>query len=105
GVSANQYIGKPYDTAHVISAARALVSQTAGRSPVTQTTAPTIVIIDDSVTYREELGAAIIAAGYRPIQATNGEDGLRLVATHRPAAVLVDGVLPGIGGPTVIRRI
>jgi DNA-binding response OmpR family regulator len=37
--------------------------------------------------------------------AASGEEGLRLAADNRPGAVVVDGVLPGIDGATVIRRI
>jgi two-component system, NtrC family, sensor kinase len=38
------------------------------------------------------------------ITAASGEEGLRVAAEQRPQAVVVDGVLPGIDGPTVIRR-
>jgi CheY-like chemotaxis protein len=48
---------------------------------------------------------AIEAAGYGVITAVSGEEGLRLAADRRPSALVVDGELPGIDGPTVIRRI
>src|SRR5207237_7875672 len=35
----------------------------------------------------------------------NGEEGLHVAGTHRPGAIVVDGVLPGIDGATVIRRL
>ena len=38
------------------------------------------------------------------LTAPTGEEGLRLAAAQRPAAIVVDGVLPGIDGATVIRR-
>ena len=62
-------------------------------------------MIDDSVTFREALKAALEDAGYGVIVAGTGEDGLRLAADQRPTAIIVDGVLPGIDGATVIRRI
>jgi DNA-binding response OmpR family regulator len=37
--------------------------------------------------------------------AGTGEEGLRLAADQHPAAIIVDGQLPGIDGATVIRRI
>jgi DNA-binding response OmpR family regulator len=37
--------------------------------------------------------------------AGSGEEGLRLAADTRPCGIVVDGVLPGIDGPTFIRRI
>src|SRR5258708_6566935 len=37
--------------------------------------------------------------------AGTGEEGLRIAVEERPAAIVVDGVLPGIDGATVIRKI
>ncbi len=73
----------------------------ARRRPIQET----VLLIDDSVTFREELKAALEDAGYGVIVAGTGEDGLRLAADQRPTAIIVDGVLPGIDGATVIRRI
>lgn len=102
-VAADEYIGKPYEASHVVEAARRL---TRGRAvPLQENDVPTILIIDDSWTYREELSAAVTGAGYRAITAKDGEEGLRILATQRPSAVLIDGVLPGIDGATVVRRI
>lgn len=104
-VQADEYIGKPYEAANVINAAWTLVGK-AGMERATSfdLAAPTVLIIDDSSTYREVLRSKVTAAGYRAVTARDGEEGLRAIATHRPSAVLVDGVLPGIDGPTVIRR-
>ena len=98
---ADEYVGKPYDTLYVVSRVRELL-----REPVVATgDRPSILVIDDSLTFREELGSAIESAGYAVIFGQSGEEGLRLAADKRPDAVIVDGVLPGIDGPTVIRRI
>jgi two-component system NtrC family sensor kinase len=48
---------------------------------------------------------ALEGASYEVLTASSGEEGLKLAASHRPAAILVDGQLPGIDGPTVIRRL
>jgi CheY-like chemotaxis protein/HPt (histidine-containing phosphotransfer) domain-containing protein len=66
---------------------------------------PTILVIDDSATYREQLREALEAAGYVVVASGTGEEGLRVALSLRPAAVIVDGMLPGIDGPTVVRRI
>jgi CheY-like chemotaxis protein/HPt (histidine-containing phosphotransfer) domain-containing protein len=68
-------------------------------------TARSILIIDDSATYREQLREALEAAGYSVVAAETGEEGLRLAASLRPTAAIVDGMLPGIDGLTVVRRI
>lgn len=104
-VSPDEYVGKPYDSAHVINTARRLVERRQPSGvPAKSDTTPTILIIDDSLTYREELSEAVVNAGFRATTAKDGEEGLRMMFEHRPSAVLVDGVLPGIDGATVVRR-
>jgi two-component system, NtrC family, sensor kinase len=101
---ADEYVGKPYDRGYIIAKSQQLL---AARSPKSGTVPPTgpVLVIDDSPTFREVLCHVLRAAGYRVIPAGTGEEGLVLASQHRPAAVLVDGMLPGIDGATVIRRI
>jgi two-component system, NtrC family, sensor kinase len=96
---ADDYVGKPYDSGYVIARARALLGTggTHARS--------TILIVDDSVTFREELKRSLEAHDYLVAAAPNGEEGLKLAANLRPAAILVDSVMPGIDGATLIRRV
>ncbi len=98
---ADEYVGKPYDGGYIVARIRELLRtrSTAGRVSIT------VLIVDDSPTYREELRAALEAAGYNALIATSGEEGLHMAADHRPDAILVDGLLPGIDGATVIRRL
>jgi two-component system NtrC family sensor kinase len=100
---ADEYVGKPYDSSYVVARARELL---ASHDADTGTASPeTVLVIDDSVTFREELRTSFESAGYRVLVAASGEEGLRLAADQRPTAIVVDGVLPGIDGATVIRRI
>lgn len=64
-----------------------------------------ILLIDDSLTYRMQLRDALIAGGYHVALAETGEEGLELASRNNFAAVLVDNMLPGIQGSTVIRRL
>ena len=99
---ADEYIGKPYDPSYVVARARELTQ----RDHVDVDGAREMVLlIEDSMTFREALRQALEVAGYRVAAADNGEEGLRMAAFIRPAAVVVDGALPGIDGATVIRRI
>lgn len=98
---ADAYVGKPYDTGYVVTKARELLRQRRAEPAERQ---PTILIIDDSMTFREELHSVFERAGYAVLLAASGEEGLRVAAEQRPSAVVVDGVLPGIDGATVIRR-
>lgn len=99
---ADEYVGKPYDTKYVVSRARELLRL---RRADTTDERFTILVIDDSKTFREELRQAFETTGYTVLLATSGEEGLRIAATQRPSAIVVDGVLPGIDGSTVIRRV
>lgn len=99
---ADEYVGKPYDQGYVVARARELACRHDGNAVPDQ---KTVLLIDDSITFREALKAALEEASCRVLVAGSGEEGLRLAADQRPAAIVVDGVLPGMDGATVIRRI
>ena len=101
-LGSSDYVGKPYDRTHVVARVRQLL---AVGSPVASPSRTTVLVIDDSLTFREELGRRLRAAGYEVLQAASGEEGLHSVTANRPAAVIVDVVLPGIDGPSVVRRL
>ncbi|HMG53950.1 MAG TPA: response regulator [Kofleriaceae bacterium] len=94
---ANDFVGKPYDTYQVISRIRQLI----GAPPVRDL----VLIIDDSATYRGELSDALGAFGFATAIATGGNEGLRMAATLRPTAIVVDGLMPDMDGASVIRRL
>ena len=96
---ADEYVGKPYDAGYVVARARQLLGEDPLRDDRT-----TVLVIDDSLTFREKLRELLEPEGYAVITANSGEEGLRTAADRRPQAVIVDGVMPGIDGATVIRR-
>jgi DNA-binding response OmpR family regulator len=98
---ADEYVGKPYDSDYVVARVRELLRVSG--APASDAT--TVLVIDDSPTFREVLCRALAEAGYAVLQAASGEDGLRQAASRRPNAIVVDGVMPGIDGATVIRRV
>ena len=99
---ADEYIGKPYDSSYVVARARELIPRQQPHS--TKDDRATILVIDDSLTFRNEMQDALETAGYRVTTAATGEDGLHAALNQRPAAVIVDHGLPGIDGATVVRR-
>jgi two-component system, NtrC family, sensor kinase len=99
---ADEYVGKPYERSYLVARARKLARLRRGRP---EEGGPRILVIDDSIAYREELRLGLEAAGYTVVTAGSGEEGLRAAADPLPSAILVDGVLPGMDGPTVIRRV
>jgi DNA-binding response OmpR family regulator len=103
---ANDYVGKPYDAGHVVARGRELLRERQNENPEPAAAEKvTILVIDDSVTFREELRRALERSGYGVITATSGEKGVKLAAARRPAALIVDGVMPGMDGATVIRKL
>jgi len=96
---ADEYVGKPYDAAYIISKSRALL-----RARHTSPAPAPILLVDDSLTSRQQLGTALKAQGFRVIATTSAEDALMLASSEMPAAIIVDSLLPGMDGPTLIRR-
>jgi DNA-binding response OmpR family regulator len=67
--------------------------------------AKTILIIEDDPDIRHLLGIRLRHAGYEPLEAANGTDGLRVVHEKRPSLVILDIGLPGMDGWQVLQRI
>jgi PAS domain S-box-containing protein len=105
---ADEYVGKPYDAAAVVARARELVRQgaAAGRRAANAAAArPLVLVIDDSLTVREELRSQLERSELEVATAASGEEGLRVAADRRPSAVVVDGTMPGMDGAEFIRQL
>ncbi len=64
-----------------------------------------ILLVEDSRTIRLENQNALTSAGYEVIWAEDGETALRLAREHLPNLILLDLLLPRIGGIDVLRRL
>ncbi len=60
-----------------------------------------ILVVEDEEPVQEAITAALEAAGYRVITADDGEEGLELLRSERPELVVLDLMLPKIGGMDV----
>ncbi len=65
---------------------------------------PRILVVDDEPQIHRFLAPALEAAGYEPIPALLGEDGLKLLATQPPDALILDLGLPDLDGKVVLER-
>ncbi len=95
----SDYVGKPYDRDALLARAASLL----GQQPAPGDAA--VLLIDDSLTFREHLAEQLRESGFAVEVAGSGEEGLRSMALRRPAAVVVDGVLPGMDGAEVVRTL
>src|SRR5437764_10031611 len=64
-----------------------------------------ILIIEDNEKNRKLARDVLQAKGYATLEATTGEEGVRLAREKRPDLVLMDIQLPGISGIEAFRQI
>ena len=64
-----------------------------------------ILIVEDNEKNMKLVRDVLQVKGYATIEATTGEDGVRLAKERRPALVLMDIQLPGISGIEALKRL
>ena len=64
-----------------------------------------ILVIEDHEDNRRILRDLLTSAGYEPLEAVTGEEGVALAETHRPDLILMDIQLPGLDGYEATHRI
>jgi two-component system cell cycle response regulator DivK len=67
--------------------------------------APRILVVEDNPKNLKLVRDVLEYAGFDIIEATSGEDGVRLAAAEHPDLVLMDLQLPGIDGTEAMRLI
>src|SRR5436190_20010003 len=80
------------------------IESTAARSAGTAAT-PYILLVDDDPDSREMLAEYLTFRGFDVICARNGETALTHARTRRPALILMDLQMPGIGGWQATREL
>jgi two-component system cell cycle response regulator DivK len=64
-----------------------------------------ILVVEDNPKNLKLVRDVLTYAGYEVIEATSGEDGVRLAAERGPDLILMDLQLPGIDGAEALRQI
>jgi DNA-binding response OmpR family regulator len=104
---ADEYVGKPYDSAYVTRCAKEL-TRSHNEHPEPSGTASQhkkILVVDDSPTYLNTLADLLRQDGHDVVLARCGEEALDLLAVDVVDAVILDLLMPGIGGLETCRRI
>jgi DNA-binding response OmpR family regulator len=68
-------------------------------------TSPTVLVIEDESSIASFVSLYLKNAGYTVKTASNGTDGLGLVASENPALIVLDLMLPDIDGIEVCKRV
>lgn len=66
--------------------------------------APQVLVVEDDPSVRGLLETLLSSEGYRVVTASDGIAGLHEAAASRPAAILLDLVMPDLGGLRVIEE-
>ena len=70
-----------------------------------ESTAPVVLLVDDSQDERDMYVQQLVATGYSVQVAVNGEDALQRVAAQVPDVVVMDLAMPVMDGWEAIRRL
>jgi DNA-binding response OmpR family regulator len=66
---------------------------------------PRILVVDDDPSVRRVLTRSLRLEGFSPLEASDGEHAVTMALEHRPAAVLLDLMLPGLSGLNVLEQL
>jgi two-component system chemotaxis response regulator CheY len=64
-----------------------------------------ILLVEDSKFLRLASQRALVRAGYNVLSADDGEQALRKAQAHVPDLIILDMMLPKLGGPEVLRAL
>jgi DNA-binding response OmpR family regulator len=65
----------------------------------------TLLVADDEPDLLAELKPLLQRSGYEVVTAVNGVDALATIATHKPALIILDLLMPHLDGREVVRRL
>jgi DNA-binding response OmpR family regulator len=104
---ADEYVGKPYDSAYVVARARELTrSQEPFEDPNRRLSAARkVLLVEDSASFAALVVKHLQKDGHDVVIAYSGEEALELLAVDPVDAILLDLVLPGIDGLETCKRL
>ena len=64
-----------------------------------------VLLVDDSMYQRNKLRKILEAAGYEVIEGSDGEEGLSMAASDKPDCMMLDLIMPKVGGMEVLQEL
>ncbi|MGD8503199.1 MAG: response regulator, partial [Syntrophobacterales bacterium] len=64
-----------------------------------------VLIVDDEMDMRIFVSTLLETNGYKPIIANNGEEGIQKAREFKPAAIILDVLMPKSGGLQMYREV
>lgn len=64
-----------------------------------------ILVVEDEIDMREAIETALKNADFHVLTAENGEEGLALAIEHEPDLILLDLLMPVMGGQEVLKKL
>jgi CheY-like chemotaxis protein len=64
-----------------------------------------VLVVDDDPNARDLLSRMLTREGYRVVTASSGEEALEIAHAHRPIAITLDVMMPGMDGWAVLSRL
>ena len=64
-----------------------------------------VLVVDDEMDMRIFISTLLETSGYKAIIANNGEEGLQKARKHKPAAIILDVLMPKSGGIQMYREV
>ncbi|PTL80633.1 PleD family two-component system response regulator [Vitiosangium sp. GDMCC 1.1324] len=105
---ANDYVGKPYDSAYVVRRAHELTQvPEADGTPrlVSAGRRRRVMVVDGRIDFRHRAADALRKDGHDVIIAESGEDAMRLLEAQPVDCILLDLEMPGLDGPEWVRAV
>lgn len=75
------------------------------RAPSSETRRPRLLLVEDSEPFAQALCKVLTGSGYEVIRAQDGFEAVHMVSDQRPAAIIMDMMLPRMSGTAATRQI
>jgi DNA-binding response OmpR family regulator len=103
---ADEYVGKPYDSAYVVARARELTQEVSeGPSSLRSPVASKVLLVEDTPRFAALVVKTLRQDVHEVVVAYSGKEALELLAVEPVDAIVLDLVLPGIDGLETCKRI